>query len=276
MRMSLDIHQFDKQYEAANQRLTASTISDRNKQLILRFADVCLLRQVCGKVRLIRALGALDLLARDLAKDFDQASREDLERILTNLLRHQPAYSPETIATYKRILRRFLSFVLAPDDFPQKTVPSSISWISGHLRKRDRPMVKRSDLLTPEEIERLLRAAANERDRAFISVLWEAGPRIAEIGNMQVKHVNPNGHGYTLDITGKTGTRSPLVISSAPYLSSWLAVHPCRNDPDAPLWIHRRTKAQVGYNALSVMLQRTFKRAGITKPSHPHIFRHSR
>jgi integrase len=274
--MTLDIHGFDHQFDLALRHLQQSAISDRNKQLIEQFCNACLLRQVCGKVRLIRAIGALGLLARDVSKDFDQVTREDIERLMTGLLRRQPAYSNETMATYKRILRRFMTFVLAPKDFPHAVVPECVNWISSHLRKRDRPMIKRSDLLTPAEIETLLRVATNERDRAFIAVLWEAGPRVAEIGNMQIKHVTRNASGYTIDVTGKTGTRSPLIISSAPHLGAWLAVHPDRANPEAPLWVQRRGHEQIGYRTINKLLQQLFRRANINKRSHPHIFRHSR
>lgn len=277
MRVTIDIHSYDRLYDNALALLSRSNASTHNKTLIQQFCDACLVRQVCGKVRLIRAIGILAQFAEDLGKDFERAQRADLERLITTLLSRKPPYSPETIATYKRILRRFMTYVTNPATFPHVSVlPEHVAWINGHLRKRDRPMVKRADLLVPEEIERLQRGTDNDRDRAFVSVLWEAGPRIAEIGNMQIKDVQPTAVGYTLTISGKTGTRSPLVVSSAPYLSRWLATHPRRNDPEAPLWLHRQGSGAVGYNALSVMLQRLFRRCGITKPSHPHIFRHSR
>jgi len=273
----IDIHNFERQYEIAQRTLLASNTSERNKTLIHQFCDACLLRQVCGKVRLIRALGALGLMARHLGKDFDKATRTDLEQLVSTLLARRPAYSTETLATYKRILRRFMTYVLFPSDFPNvKPLPPEIGWITTHIRRRDRPTVKRADLLTPAEVDLLIKAATYERDRAFIAVLWEAGPRISEIGNMQVKHVTTTPHGYTMDITGKTGTRSPLIISSAPHLAQWLALHPYRNDPEAPLWVQLRTPAAMEYRAITIMLQRVFHRAGIKKPYHPHIFRHSR
>jgi integrase len=275
--MALDIHNFERQYDQALHGLLTAPISEHNKTLIKQFCDACLLRQVCGKVRLIRALGALGLLARQLNKDFDQATRSDLEALLGGLLQRKPTYSNETLCTYKRILRRFMTYVLRPDDFPNvKPLPPEIAWITTHLRRRDRSMVKRSDLLSPAEVDTLMKAANHERDRAFIASLWEAGPRVAEIGNMQIKHVVRTSYGYTIEITGKTGTRSPLLVSSAPYLSAWLAVHPYRNNPEAPLWVQLRSPAPMTYSTISVMLARTFRRAGITKPFHPHIFRHSR
>ena len=58
--------------------------------------------------------------------------------------------------------------------------------------------------------------------------LWETGGRISELGNLQLKHVTKQVHGYLLDLYGKTGHRNPLVISSAPHLTQWLALHPFR------------------------------------------------
>src|SRR5262245_44267329 len=103
--MTIDIHAFERQYAAALQHLASSDISDRNKALIRAYCDACLLRQVCGKVRLIRAVIILNLLARHLGKDFDQATRPDLEALLAGLLNRTPAYSVVTISTYKKVLR---------------------------------------------------------------------------------------------------------------------------------------------------------------------------
>ena len=217
------------------------------------------------------------MLAQQLRKDFDQATREDLERLVAGMLQRQPPYSIETISTYKRILRRFVTYVVAPADFPNvKPVPPLVAWITTHIRRRDRPMVKRSDLLSPAEIDKLLRTTTSARDRAFVAMLWEAGPRVSEIGNMQLKNVTRVSQGYTIDISGKTGGRAPLIVSSAPYLDAWLAVHPYRDSPEAPLWVQQRTLKPVAYRTISVMLKRLFHRADVKKPFHPHIFRHSR
>lgn len=275
--MAIDIHNFEHLYVRAHEHLASLPISDRNKGLIRAFCDACLLRQVCGKVRLIRSISALGMLAQHLGKDFSASSREDLERLVAGMLQRQPPYSIETITTYKRILRRFMTFVIAPDAFPNvKPVPPLVAWIGTHIRRRDRPAVKRSDLLTPDEIEQLLRSTTSARDRAFVAILWEAGPRVSELGNMQIKHATRAQNGYTLDITGKTGTRAPLIVSSAPYLDAWLSQHPQREDPEAPLWVRQRAPTAVAYRGISFMLQRLFRRAGIRKPFHPHIFRHSR
>jgi ribosomal protein L40E len=107
----------------------------------------------------------------------------------------------------------------------------------------------------------------------------KTGCRIAEIGNLQLKHVMKGQHGYTLDMNGKTGRRSPIIISSAPYLTVWLQNHPFKDNPESPLWVHYQyttTPEHLKYDSIRYLLIRYFERAGIKKPVHPHLFRHSR
>ena len=276
--VTLDIHDFDRQYERAEAGLRASTISQRNKDLIFGYRDACFVQQVCGKVRLIRAIAVLTHLATLLGKDFDQATREDLQRLVTTVMGNH--LSPATIGTYKAVLKRFMGWVLLPNEFPKIIqYPAAVSWMTCHVRKQDERRLERKDLITPDDIERLLAICRSTRDRALISLLWETGARIAEIGNLQLKHLTKTPHGFTLDLKGKTGQRSPLIVSSAPYLAQWLSVHPFKNDPESPLWVYEKfTKSprHVRYASIRQTLRRYFLRAEITKPFHPHAFRHGR
>ena len=277
--MTLDIHDYDAKAVGAEQQIRASEISDHNKALILGFRDACLLKGVCGRVRLIRVLGALLLFARHVKKDFDQLTRTDVEALISALLQRQPPYSPETMGTYKAMIKSFLTWVVQPNEFPTKTAPPIVAWITSHVRRKDKRRIERKDLLTPQDIDKLLDVCHNTRDKALIAVLWETGARVAEVGNLQLKHITRQERGYTLDVTGKTGQRSPLIISSAPYLTQWINNHPFKDHPEAPLWVHYQyatTPKQLKYDMIRHQLAAYFKRAGINKPYHPHIFRHSR
>ena len=230
MASSLDIHDFDGQFRRAWRNMESSALTDRNKTLIRSYHDACLARHVCGRVWLRHAVIIMTVLGVQLAKDFDTATRDDLEALVASLHQRQPPYRPETVSTYKRVLRRFMCYVRAPDTFPRLDhIPDDIAWISTALTRAERAIVRRSDLLTPDDIARLLEVAASDRDRALISALWESGARIGEIGNLRLRDVVRAPVGYTLDVTGKTGMRMPLVVSSAPYLSRWLRVHPARS-----------------------------------------------
>jgi integrase len=276
--MGLDIHHYGVQYERALVLVRTSELSARNKELILAYHDACLLQQTCGRVRLIRVLGVLMRHARALGKDFDVATKEDLQRLVTSMLTQD--YTAETVGSYKGILKRFYTWLDNPGEFgPKATAPPIVRWITAHVRERDKHRLERHDLLLPAEIQRVLAICHNPRDQALVSMMWETGGRVAEIGNLQLRHVTRSTHGFTLDLTGKTGKRSILVISSAPHLATWLNNHPFRNDGTAPLWVHYQYAEQprhLGYQAIRKLLQLHFQRAGITKRIYPHLFRHSR
>jgi integrase/ribosomal protein L40E len=225
-------------------------------------------------------MGALVLFARQLGKDFDGATREDLQRLVSGMLAKQPPYSPETIGTYKAILKRFYTWLAAPSEFNARTqAPAMVSWITTHVRTRDKKKLQRNQLLLPSDIEQVISTTQNTRDKALDAVLWETGGRIAEIGNLQLKHATKTDVGYVLEVTGKTGTRSVLIVSSAPLLAQWLNVHPFRADPEAPLWVHYQHTTQpeqMKYDTIRTLLRNQFQRAGVNKHVHPHLFRHSR
>jgi integrase/recombinase XerD len=277
--MTLDIHDYATRFAYAERQVQNGDISQRNRDFILHFRDACLLRNVCSRVRLIRVMGVLLLYARLLKKDFDQATREDVENLVGQLVRRQPPYSPETLGTYKAILKGFLTWVVQPDHFPTKEPPALVSWITTHVKSKDKRRLERTELLTPADIQALVDTCHNPRDKAFDAMLWETGCRIAELGNLQLRNVTKIEHGYSLDVNGKTGRRSIIVVSSAPYLAQWLANHPFKDDPEAPLWVYYQYTAEpqhLKYDTLRHLLHRQFVRAGIKKPFHPHIFRHSR
>ncbi len=108
--MTLDIHNYEEQIAGAQRQLMAAQISTRNKELILGYRDACLIKATCGKVRLIRVVGALSLFARMLNKDFDTWTKADVESLLTGLLTRQPPYSAETLSSYKAIIKLFMTW----------------------------------------------------------------------------------------------------------------------------------------------------------------------
>jgi integrase len=275
----VDIHQYERKYRQVEAHVRDSDLSSHNKALIFAYRDACLLQNTCKRVRLIRVMGALVLFGRLLDQDFDTITKRDVERLIAALLQRDPPYSAETLGTYKAIIKRFLTWVLAPDEFPRGTPPLAVRWLTTHVKQSEKHHLNRNDLLTPAEITRVINVTRLPRDQALVSCLWETGGRISEIGNLQRKHVSTATHGFYLDLTGKTGRRTVLIVSTAPHLAQWLAQHPFTNDPESPLWVHYQyhdTPDFLRYDTIRNLLTRLFDRAGITKPIYPHLFRHSR
>jgi len=112
-----------------------------------------------------------------------------------------------------------------------------------------------------------------------VSVLWESGARVGEILTLRIKHVEFDKYGAVAIAHGKTGSRRIRLVSCVPHLSSWLAHHPNASNRDSPLWVNigiKHNGAAMEYAALSRMLQKVARRAGVKKRVNPHAFRHAR
>ncbi len=136
----------------------------------------------------------------------------------------------------------------------------------------------RDKVLRPEELEALLGACGNPRDRAILAILAETGLRIGELLSMRLRDVEalPDGS-FRLRVRGKTGLRVVVAIRSAPALSEWLEVHPRPEDPEAPLWTTlRRPYRPLRPKAFREHLRHLARRAGLSRPVHPHMLRHTR
>ena len=81
-----------------------------------------------------------------------------------------------------------------------------------------------------------------------------------------------------VDLNGKTGRRTPRIVMSDPYITTWLNQHPLKNDPEAPVWtaIGNRKAEKLDYRALSNIIRRIKDKTGIKKRVYAHLFRHSR
>ncbi len=274
----IDIHNFDYQYDNAKKGLEKSDISEKNKDFIIKFDRACSLEKlsISRRVRIIRTLIGMSSL---LNKDFNTASKEDLKDLVLKLDSRKDL-SVATIQTYKSILKKFYKWLTFGDDY--KTIqgyPEIVSWLRASISAKDQPRVKASDILSEKEIEKLIEAAEYPRDKAFISMLYELGARIGEIGSLKIKDVSRDKYSFIVDLSGKTGHRTPRIVVSDPHLVSWLNIHPIKDNPNAPLWVmlgSRNKSEKMNYGAFRALVLRLKTKAKIKKRVYPHLFRHSR
>lgn len=198
-------------------------------------------------------------------------NREDIEELVAWL--YTRGTSEATVAEYKQVIKQFWKW-LHDGEEPPETI-----WIRRGPRPR-RDLLPRS-LLTPFDIEALLQASSNARDRAFIAMLWETGARIGELIDLRVGDIEEGAVGQYVVVSGKTGSRRLLLLEAGPYVATWIAVHP-NPTSEAPLWCkidlsQGTADEQISYQYIRLkILDKARQRAGIDKPVNPHHFRHSR
>jgi integrase len=144
---------------------------------------------------------------------------------------------------------------------------------SSGTKKRRLP----EQILTKDEVQKLIRMTQNLRDRAFVSVIYETGCRIGEILFLRLHSIEFDKFGAVVSVPhfGKTGSRRVRIVSSVPELQEWLNKHPDNRNTDAYLWVGPNMDV-MAYPAVRSMLSRLAHKAGIRKPVNPHAFRHAR
>ena len=272
MKEGIDIHNYKRRIVKNEELIKKATISEKNKQLIFDFRDHCNVEGL-SLARIDRYMQVLRDWAKHIGTDFDKATIAEITQAVRIV--QEKDFSPWTKVTYKSMLKSFYRWLKKTgEDYSEE-----VKWIKARMKKSEMKLPGEGQLISEEEVRRLIENASHPRDKAFISVLYESGTRIGELASLQIMNVKKDKYGMLILVTGKTGSRPIRIISSAPYLSSWINMHPNRNVEEAPLWINLSTNyygSQINYQGIRQMLKKLFKNAGINKRFNPHIFRHSR
>ncbi|MBD3184978.1 tyrosine-type recombinase/integrase [Candidatus Poribacteria bacterium] len=274
-----DIYNYKHKLDMAKKKLEKADISDKNRELIEQFDRACFMEGL-SKPRRLKLIGTLIILAEKyLRSDFDAATKEDIKDIVIKIDSREDC-SPWTKHSYKVIIKKFYKWLKFGDEYRMvNEYPPVVSWLRCNLKKKEQPRIKASDILTEEEVKKLIDVAEHSRDKAFISMLYELGARIGEIGSLRIKEVTRDKYGYIVDLEGKTGHRTPRIVISDPHITQWLNTHPLRDKPESPLWIrigHRVKEDKMTYGAFRELLLRLVARAGIKRRVYHHLFRHTR
>jgi len=262
------LYNYDKQLEYEKQRLKKAKIPEKNKELILKF-ERYLLAQGVGKARILRYMISLRKVSEIHPKQFDEWTPEDMVDVVAKL--EEIYSSAETKNEYRKGLRKFFKWLKGENW-------EGLAYVRGERKDNRLPQV-----LTEEEIMKMVEVAKHPRDKALIAVGYEGGFRIGELANIRIKDVEfrvVNGHlKAKVRVYGKTGERKIPLVMSAPLLKAWIEAHPLSSDPEAFVFCsisNRKLGEPLEYKALSKIIKSLAKKAGIKKRVHPHILRHSR
>lgn len=264
--------------KAIDTALKEDIISESDKNLILEYI---LERQALNNLSDIRCnkiASSLIGFRRFTPSDFISCSIVDIysgiTKMQTGLSQRGKPFKQNTKRDYITILKPFLLWLVDSEyvHLPVKKIKAL------KPLPPERSTIGPDEILTPDEILRLIQACKNSRDRALISVLYESGVRVAELGRLCWGDVIFDEFGVKLYIDDQKNRQhrySRLVISTE-YLATWKNDYPIDIAPEAPVFIDFMHRDAVHYDAIVRLLQRAQKRAGITKNTNPHIFRHTR
>ena len=211
----------------------------------------------------LRALGHVDILT---------ASRDDIEKAMAQI--EHTKYSAFTKQHIKISIKSVYKHFLGEDLY----YPKQIAWIKSGMAGRTKKLLP-EDILSEDEIIRMLNATASIRNKAIIALLFDSGMRMGELMQMKIKDVDLVNQPAHVVVDGKTGMRKIPIMFSVPYLAQLLNSKTDKK-PSSYLWMAEGSWAahdiRSDYSGIRLMLKSIGKKAGITKRIYPHLFRHSR
>ncbi|MEI6840178.1 MAG: tyrosine-type recombinase/integrase [Methanomicrobiales archaeon] len=181
-------------------------------------------------------------------------------------------FSQNTIYDFIRILKSFLLWMIENEfsPLPEKKIQKIQPPPKNKMTKTA------GDILTTEEIDRMLKACMRSRDRAMLSMLYEGGFRIGEIGTITWGDLAFDAKGVKANTDRKTGKpRYIRLVDSKPLLIQWMTDYPFEIKSEYPVFLTERNEP-IMHQGVTKLLRRIADRADVKKKVNPHIFRHSR
>lgn len=194
-------------------------------------------------------------------------------------------FSEHTFWIYKNNVKTFYRWLFSKES--DDAAPDAVRWIKQARSGQPRNKFKK-DLLTSEEINRMIKATKNVRDKALIAILWESGLRAGELVKLKRSDLQIKQNYVEFEVSGKTGKRDVILVESKPFLEAWLMF---LDENQNRIPVHLRDVVWIGFSnqgyarkefgndvisrdTINMKLKIIAKKAGITKRVWTHGFRH--
>ncbi|MEE8106425.1 MAG: site-specific tyrosine recombinase/integron integrase [Planctomycetota bacterium] len=127
--------------------------------------------------------------------------------------------------------------------------------------------------LGEQEIEKLIDAAQNSRDRAILETLYGGGLRVSELVGLDRDDLDLRGGIARVRGKGKRERLAPLGGSAVRTLKAWLKEPRGDGDP-RPVFLNRRG-TRLSSRGVARLLETAVLQAGLDPRTSPHTLRHS-
>lgn len=280
-------HQSDEEYF----RLAENSLKNGMAEGRLSASDVELIRKYVRRLkstvsagRYAKIISMLCSCRRYFHVEFSQATEDDFLDALADMkyAKHESGknagqpYRQNTVVDWQKVCRRFFRFLSESGltTVPLKTIQEiKIGGFDRHTKGPD-------DVLTPEEINKIIDAARTPKYKAFFGCLYETGGRSIEVARLQWKDVEVKEWGAVLHLRDyKAGsspnTRVVPVVVYAKYLFDLKSQY--RGNPSGDAYVFTTPQGEpIQYGGIMKALNQFVRAAGINRHISLHQFRHTR
>ena len=225
------------------------------------------------------------LQMRDIfEKPFNQWREENVNGFLHILKRD--GRKPNTQIGILSTLQLFLKWKFRDDWFTRfhnfETIANYRRGLTPLRRSKHKQLYNKDTLPTAEEIDKMIRACLNVRDKLYISMMAEAGlpPKvITELKFENIKIDSPEPNISTLTYYRSKNNEEfvfPFGKNVTQYLKEWKQYYSYPNGSASDFIFPSPTNRKKSINPINMyfVLKTASKRAGLSKPIFPYLIRH--
>jgi site-specific recombinase XerD len=207
---------------------------------------------------------SLELAEKRIGKPLENATYDEILSYIESL---KVDFADNTVALHYSKLIQFYKFCFdETDDIRYNKLVKRLKSLSLRIKSNH---ISPTNILLPEDIKRLINVSTLERDRCIVATLFESGMRVGELraltNNMIMMNEQTQEVTFNIpDIEGcKTGGRTVVCLEIYGYVQDWMKCN------TSEMFI------PVSNSGIRKTINILFKKAGISKPCNPHMFRHS-
>lgn len=283
-RIMKPIYDIEREVETVKESIENSGLPDNVKAKIFEF--VSFVRESVGitKHREYFYLTRLKVLAGIMGESILNPTMNQVISAIAKLrdttTNRGTPYSPASMSDFKKVLKKFVKYA-NDGELPK-------FWSDIHAEKIDSRYNSSDSMITYDELQSLLKACKNNRDKAIISLLWDSGIRASELLQLKVRNFRKSVDQMyaTLEIEKGSKNYKPRIVvitgDSVVLVPQWIdelkGIMKDTFSEDGYLFIgigKENTASNLSYDDLRMMLHRVWERSGLTKKISPHLFRHS-
>lgn len=197
--------------------------------------------------------------------DVREASESEWMTALSSV---RDRYSANTMRRVLGIMRIFANWI----DTPGAKAAHRMK-----MPPQNRNTLKAADILSEDDVEKMVGALKHPRDRALLMTMYDGGLRPADAIDLNWGHIEMRENVAIANVAAKTGIPRfvPLVLAH-PYLALWRASYPGDPTGDSPVFI----SLKLPYPRLSkISIRNIFKKLTkeecLDKQIWPYLLRHS-
>lgn len=249
-------------------------LSKRNEEIIKKFDEKLLSDGMKNEHTRRTYTSSARSVLNLIKKDYDKINKNDLIKAFST-----DKYKDKSIELMKTKFRHFLKFI--GKNKLSKTYKLNFKILS-------EPKYDEEDILTPEEIKKLIDTPLDINDRALIEIMIATGGRRSEICYLKYGGITIEKGIVWLKVNGKTGKRRiPLVYNennpSALSLDNFLLFyrsHKYKEQPEKPFFYSRSytKKHRGGFMTpatITYKVEKFAEQSGIKRKITPHLLRHT-